>query len=62
MKNSKYVKFYLCNKKQSCNMSPLCGRTCNHTRDEHYRLESSSKVWDFSMVEGEIRMIERLSK
>ena len=43
-------------------MSPLCGRACNHTRDENYRLESDSKVWDFAMVEGEIRMIERLSQ
>lgn len=56
----KYTKVYICNKKQSCNMSPLCGRDCMHTTKEEFREKSDNTLWRIKRSKEEIHMIEVL--
>lgn len=50
---------YLCNKKQECNMSPICGLGCRHTGNESFRLiDNEPKNWQIKRCGKEVVMVE----
>ena len=51
-------KLYLCDKKQACNMSPICGFECVHTTDEKHQLFSDISEWALQRSGEETILVE----